>query len=265
MNSPDNRPIGVFDSGVGGLSILRELQKRLPNENYVFFADQRNVPYGEKTKEQLLTFTDKIMQFLAGHDVKLVAAACNTATVHVLDELRAGASVPVVGVVPAIKLAAEHSSTHAIAMIATPATAQSDYVTGLIDQFAKQTAVARVGCFGLEDVVETGALKSERAASLLQKYVAPLKEKNIDQLVLGCTHYPFLKKQIAEIMGPGVALIDSGEAVARHVETLLRKENIVGASPAPSTKFFTNKDAADFSRVASLLLGQQVEGQYVSI
>lgn len=262
----DNRPIGVFDSGIGGLSVLRELQKRLPRENFVFFADQKNVPYGEKTKEELVALTKRIMQFLIAQKSKLVVVACNTATCHAIDEMRdAFPEVPIVGVVPAIKLAAEQTKTGSIALIATPATAKSSYVSELTEKFASRAEVVRVGCFGLEDTVETGSLDSPEALTLLESYLSPLKTKNIDQLVLGCTHYPFLKSQISEMLGPSVTLVDSGDAVARRVESLLREKNIKGSEESPSHRFFTNKDATDFSCVASKLLNQSIQGELASV
>lgn len=261
----DNRPIGVFDSGIGGLSILRELYRELPNENFVFFADQHNVPYGEKTKEELVTLTSRIVKFLAEQNVKMVVVACNTATCYSVDELRAANTMPIVGVVPAIKPAAERTKTGSIALIATPATAQSPYVTDLIKQYAPNINVLRVGCFGLENAVETGDLDSANTFEVLNKYVLPLKEKNIDKLVLGCTHYPFLKAQITSILGPSVELIDSGEGVAKNVANIIHEKNLENSEGDRTTAFFTNKDAADFSRVATKLLGQTIAANYVSL
>lgn len=261
------RPIGVFDSGVGGLSVLAELKARLPNESFVFFADQHNVPYGEKTKGELVALTTRIVEFLLTHDTKLIVVACNTATCYALEELRARFSVPIVGVVPAVKLAAERTKTGTIALISTPATAKSDYVTHLIEQFAADKKVFRIGCAGLENAVETGRLDGEETATLLQQYVAPLKDEGVDELVLGCTHYPFLKKEISAIVGPGVELIDSGDAVARRTEKLLAEAGMVdmGGGEKKEDRFFTNRDAEDFSNVATLLLGRPVRGEYIAL
>jgi glutamate racemase len=260
-----NLPIGVFDSGVGGLSILKELQGRLPNESYIFFADQKNVPYGGKTKEELVALTFKIMEFLTAQKIKLAVVACNTASCHALEELREAFPIPIVGVVPAIKPAVEQTKTGKIALISTPATAKSSYVTELINKYANNVEVLRIGCAGLEDVVETGQLHGPRTYELLNKYVLPLKQEGIDHVVLGCTHYPFLKEEIATILGPEVTLIDSGKAVALRVEYLLNEHNLKSSLDKPSNQFFTNKDADDFSRVASELLGYQVVAQYVSL
>jgi len=261
----NNFPIGVFDSGVGGLSILKELQGLLPNESFVFFADQKNVPYGGKTKEELVALTSRIMEFLLSQKVKMVVVACNTATCHAIQELRSSFSLPIVGVVPAIKPAAEQTKTGKIALIATPATAKSQYVTELIDKFASNIEVLRIGCAGLEDSIENGDLDSQATTQLLNKYVLTLKQEGIDQLVLGCTHYPFLKEKIAAILGSSVALVDSGKAVARRAASLLNEHNLKNSIGGPVNQFFTNKDAENFSRVASKLLDYPVVAQYASI
>ncbi len=258
----DGRPIGVFDSGIGGLSVLQELYALLPKENYIFFADQHNVPYGEKTKEELIALTTWIMEFLLEHDVKFAVVACNTATCYAIDTLRNTFDVPIVGVVPAIKPAAERTKTGNIGLIATPATAKSGYVAGLVEQFAPGKNVIKVGCPGLENAVEAGDLDSEETLALLKKYLLPLKDENIDELVLGCTHYPFLRRQIGEVLGPGVELLDSGNAVARRVRVLLTEKGLLNDGGTSATRFFTSGDAAHFSKVASSLLGIPVEGHY---
>lgn len=261
----NRQPIGVFDSGVGGLSILRELKNALPEERFVFFADQAQVPYGEKTKEQLVALTYRIGKFLTDRGAKMIIVACNTATCYAIEELRKAFAAPIIGVVPAIKPAAEATRTNRIALIATPATAKSDFVTALIERFAQGIEVSRIGCAGLEDVVETGSLDSPQSLSLLVKYVASLKERRIDQLVLGCTHYPFLKTQIGALLGPGVALVDSGAAVARHAKAVLMEKNLESDAREGDDEYITNKDAETFSRVASRLLGHPVAGTRIAL
>lgn len=260
-----NNPIGIFDSGVGGLSILQEIQSRLPNESCIFFADQQNVPYGGKTKEELVALTFRIMKFLTTKKIKIAVVACNTATCYAIEELRKAFSLPIVGVVPAIKPAAEQTRVGKIALIATPATAQSSYVTELINKYANKIKVLRIGCDGLEDSIEAGQLHGLRTSELLDAYVLPLKQEGIDHLVLGCTHYPFLRARITAMLGPTVTLVDSGKAIAKNVEHLLDEHNLKSSASKSSNQFFTNKDASDFSRVASELLGYQVVAQYTSI
>lgn len=260
------KPIGVFDSGVGGLSILKELQGLLPHENYIFFADQKNVPYGEKTKEELIALAKRIGQFLMSQNVKMIVAACNTSTCYTIQELRFSFPLlPIIGVVPAIKQAAEKTKTGKIGLVATPATVKSPYVTELVNKFAKNIDVLKIGCAGLENAIEQGVFDSEPMHKLLNLYVLPLKQAGIDQLVLGCTHYPFIKEKISALLGPGVQLVDSGKAVARRVEFILNESNLNNDGPKGKDLFFTNKDAANFSRVASQLLDCQVDAQYTPL
>ncbi|OGN11351.1 MAG: glutamate racemase [Candidatus Yanofskybacteria bacterium RIFCSPHIGHO2_02_FULL_43_15c] len=262
-----NLPIGIFDSGVGGLSVLKELQNLLPNENYIFFADQKNVPYGEKTKEELVSLTSRIVSFLISQKAKMIVVACNTATCYAIEELRTIAKLPVVGVVPAIKPAAEQTKTGRIALLATPATAQGSYVTKLIDEFASpnHVGVLRVGCAGLEECVENGHLNSEAVIKVLNSYLLPLKQAGIDQLVLGCTHYPFLRENMAAMLGPAINILDSGKKVAERVKFLLNKYSLYSGGAKGENIFFTNKNASKFSRVASNLLGYKVHGRLVSL
>src|SRR3989338_4643893 len=186
----DKGPIGVFDSGVGGLSVLKELVKLMPRENYIFVADQFNVPYGEKTKAELEKITLNICKFLVSKKSKIVVAACNTATCHALSFLRSRVNVPVVGTVPAIKPAAERSLSGKIGVLSTPATAKSAYLKDLIKVHAPNMRVIRIGCLNLENAVETGDLNSPKVSRLLTKYIKPVKDAGADIIVLGCTHYP---------------------------------------------------------------------------
>jgi len=261
----NKQPIGVFDSGIGGLSVLRELYKRLPNEDYIFFADQKNVPYGEKSKEELVALTKNIMRFLKEKNIKMAVVACNTATCYAIEEMRAAFDMPIVGTVPAIKFAAEATKTGNIGLIATPATASSQYVSDLVEKYAPEHNVLKIGCFGLENAVETGQLVSDSTTEILNQYILPLKGKNIDQLVLGCTHYPFLRPQIAEILGPMVSLVDSGDAVARRVESILLEKGMTNGEGTSATEFFTSNDAEFFSKVASQLLERSIEGRLAAL
>src|SRR3989344_5220085 len=190
----NDRPIGVFDSGVGGLSVLIELKKLLPNENFVFLADQKYVPYGEKSKKELVRLVFNIADyFIKQHDVKMIVVACNTATCNTIDELRAKYSIPIVGTVPAVKLAAENSKSKAVGVISTPATSKSVALKKLINDHCRGIDVLNIACKNLEDTVEHGELDSPQVKKLLLKYLSRIKGSRVDQLVLGCTHYPFLR------------------------------------------------------------------------
>lgn len=262
----DNRPIGVFDSGVGGLSVLIELKKVLPNENFIFLADQKNVPYGEKTKEELETLTSRISQFLVDQGAKLIVVACNTATCYAIDALRRNFSLPFVGTVPAIKSAALATKTGVIGLIATPATAESDYVKELSVTHAAGKKVLSIGCRGLEDLVEEGDLRAPEVRQLLEKYLEPIQKAGADQLVLGCTHYPFLRSVIEDIIGPRVAVLDSGLAIARRTALLLDERSLCTGSTHPgSVRYFTTLDPKKFDLATNALLGIPVSSSSASI
>lgn len=254
-----HNPIGVFDSGVGGLSVLQELQKLMPQEQFLFLADQAFVPYGEKTSRQLKTRTRKVMDFFMKNQVKLVVVACNTATCHAIDYLRARFPIPIVGTEPAIKPAAERTQKGVIGLIATPATARSETVSRLIKNFAGGMTVFRIGCAGLEDAVEKGGWKPSEIKPLLERYLAEIKSSGADQLVLGCTHYPFLKKPIQKYLGKGVSLIDGNAAIAKQAQRVLANHNLaLHSKQTGTTKYLTTGDPAPFQRVATSLMKKRI-------
>lgn len=266
-NNKQNKPIGVFDSGVGGLSVLIELQKMLPNEDFVFLADQKYVPYGEKTKKELVGLVFNITDYLIKHhDIKMMVVACNTATCGAIEELRAKYSLPIVGTVPAIKLAAEKTKTGTVAVISTPSTSKSEAVKKIIEENCQNVNVLNIGCKNLEDAVETGELNNVSINNLLLKYLKSVKNSNADYLVLGCTHYPFLKKSIQNIMGKRIKLLDGGKAIARRTKSLLKTNSIANNQKrSGKTIYFTTSDPIKFSKVASILLKDEIEAKKVSI
>lgn len=263
----DNRPIGVFDSGVGGLSIWRAIRKLLPEESMVFLADSGNVPYGEKTTSQLHDLTGRITRFLLGQDCKLIVVACNTATVHAIGYLRDEfPGVPFVGVVPVVKTLSRRTRTGTIAVLSTPATSRSEYLAGLIREFAPDKNVVNVGCDGLEDMVERGKLGARATTALLERHLAPVRSSNADVVGLGCTHYPFLRARIKRLLGRGVTLYDPSRPVARRVRQVLEERGQLAANPDPEFRFYTTGDAELFGRVASRLLRRPVtNAQHVDL
>ena len=251
----DNRPIGFFDSGVGGLTIWRATRKLLPRESLIFLADSGHVPYGKKSPEELRDLTSRIVRFLLDQDVKLVAVACNTATVHAIGHLRETfPQVPFVGVVPVVKTLARNTRNGTFAVLSTPATADSPYLAGLIEEFAPDKRVINIGCDGLEDLVEAGEVGSRRAIALLERYLAPVRDSGADVAGLGCTHYPFLRARIKRILGPRVRLFDPSRPVARRVRQLLRERDALADNPEPTYRFYTTGDPQLFARVAAKLL-----------
>lgn len=262
----DTRPIGVFDSGVGGLSILKELEKILPNEDFVFVADQKNLPYGEKNKKELLSLTKKVTNFLVeNHNIKMLVIACNTATTYTVDDLRKEYSFPIVRTVPAIKPASEKSKSKVVSIISTSATSKSPVLKKLIKDFAKGVKVINIGCKGLVSLVENGEVEGEQTEKTLLKYLLPLKDSGADYLVLGCTHYPFLSSAIKKILGSKIKLIDSGEAIGRQAKFLIKQNKISNIKHKRKTLYFTTGNKEAFSVVASGLMQKKVQGNFIKV
>lgn len=251
--SMNNRPIGIFDSGAGGLSILLEIKRLLPNEPLTFMADQFYAPYGAKTKDELVDRVTKVMEFFQTKNVKTVVMACNTATVYTLQEMRDKFDFPIIGVVPVVKTLANISKTKKAAVFATPATAQSPYLDDLIQQFAGDVEIKKVEGGNLAAMVDTGKLDSPEIRSVLQEKLSPLVEQGVDAIALGCTQYPFLRKQIEQIVGEGIVVVDSGGAVARRLKAILGNENLL-ADGVGSEQYFTTGDAGKFHVVAEQLM-----------
>ncbi len=258
----DKRPIGVFDSGVGGLSVLVELQKLLPKEDFIFIADQAHVPYGEKTPAQLCQLSHNISNFLIKSGAKLIVVACNTATCHAIDYLRKEFDIPFVGTVPAVKTAAEKTVKKCIGIISTPATSESDYLGNLITNHAQGIKVINIGCARLENVVEKGNINSPEVETLLARYLAPIKRAGADTIVLGCTHYPFLKTKITKNVGPGVQILDSGKAISKRTSSLLKELSSLNSRGGRSS-YLTTGDAKDFSNVASILMKKNISAEHI--
>lgn len=251
----DNRPIGVFDSGVGGLSIWRAIRKLLPQESMAFFADSGHVPYGEKSTEALEDLAGRIARFLISNDAKLIVVACNTATVHTIAYLReAFPDVPFVGVVPVVKTLASRTRTGTIAVLSTPATSESPYLAALIREFASDKNVINIGCDGLENMVESGQIRTRATSALLERHLAGVKGSDADVVGLGCTHYPFLRARIKSMLGTGVRLYDPSRPVARRVRHVLAESDALARNPSPEYTFYTTGDAELFARVATKLL-----------
>jgi len=251
----ENRPLGIFDSGVGGLTVWRAIRRLLPRESLIFLADNAHVPYGEKTPDELQSLTADIVRFFLRHDVKLVVVACNTATVYAIDYLREQfPDTPFVGVVPVVKTLARYTRSGRIGVMSTPATSRSAYLRRLIEEFAPGLEVTNVGCDGLEDLVETGNIRGHQATELLERHLAPVVAARPDVVGLGCTHYPFLRARIKKILGPGVRVFDPSRPVARRVRQLLTSASQLATQEEPAFRFYTTSDADHFAAVASKLL-----------
>lgn len=260
----DNKPIGLFDSGVGGLSIYREIAKFLPKESFIFLADQAHNPYGVKNRRDLQKLSEEITKFLLNFDIKILVIACNTVTCYALSYLRSKFKIPIVGVVPAVKPAAKLTKKNKIAIMSTPATAKSHYLKALIREFANQKQVLKVGCDGLEESIEY--LVKPKIESILERYCQKIVKFDPDVVILGCTHYPFVKDDIQKRIGESVKIVDSAEAIAKRVRQMLLKNNALSKRKFKDI-FFTTGQPDKFSQVASALLNRQIQSRrvYVSV
>lgn len=254
----NNNPVGYFDSGVGGLSILKEIQKLLPLESSVFLADQKNIPYGKKNKQELNKITEKITTFLITQKIKLLVVACNTATCYSIDHLRRQFKIPIIGVVPAIKTAASISKKSKISILSTPATTKSNYLKKLIETHAGSTEVKKIACTGLEEAVET--LDKNKIDKLLNLYAKNIIDFGSDVAVLGCTHYPIIKNSFQKKLGPTIKLVDSGAAIAKRVEHILKTEGLL-ANKKTKDLYFTTANEEIFSKVTSAILNSKITAQ----
>ncbi|NOT03428.1 MAG: glutamate racemase [Anaerolineales bacterium] len=256
MKSLEN-PIGVFDSGVGGLSVLRAMREQMPNESVIYFGDQGHVPYGPRSMEEIQKFSEGITRFLLEQNSKLIVVACNTASAAALKYLRGRfPDVPFVGMEPAVKPAAETTKTGKVGVLATPATFQGALYASVVERFGAGVELFQHTCPGLVGQIENGELDSMSTRRILEDALTPMLEKNIDTVVLGCTHYPFVIPLIQEIAGEYVRVIDPAPAVSRQVRRLLEAKGLLNeAGETGYTEFFTSGDSAAMEMLLPKLLG----------
>ena len=250
-------PIGVMDSGVGGLSVLRHLRQLLPSESTLYFADQHHIPYGPRPPEQVRDFTAVITHFLLRHKAKLIVVACNTATAAALDYLRQTfPAVPFVGMEPAVKPAALTTRSGKVGVLATPSTLNSNRYAALMARFAAGIEVHEDPCVGLVQLIEAGALDTLETRDLLRRVIDPMLAAGVDTLVLGCTHYPFVSPLLQELAGEQVTIIDPAPAVARQTRYVLQQRGLSAPEHSRDTlRCFTSGDARQFDDLAQLLTG----------
>lgn len=238
----NNNPIGLFDSGIGGTSIWNAIHQLLPNESTIYLADSKNAPYGQKSKAEILALSCKNVEILLEQNCKLIVVACNTATTNAIKELREKYQVPFIGIEPAIKPAALKSKTQTIGILATKGTLNSTLFNKTLDKYQDIKIVEQIG-YGLVQLIENGEMDSAEMNKLLNTYLEPMIKANIDYLVLGCSHYPYLIPQIKKILPNSIQIIDSGEAVARQTKHVLEHEVGCNASYKPFYTFTTNSSA----------------------
>jgi len=252
------KPIGIFDSGVGGTSIWKEIQALLPNENTIYLADSANAPYGPKGKFRITELSEKNVELLIKKGCKLIVVACNTATTNAIKQLRKNFDVPFIGIEPAIKPAALQTKTKAIGILATKGTLASELFHQTTDLYSNGIKVIEQEGEGIVQLIESGQLYSDQMTALLNIYLKPMLQANIDYLVLGCTHYSYLIPILLDILPKHIHIIDSGEAVAKQTKSVLKELQLLNEYKTISEhKFFTNGNP----EVMKALLGDGFEVQ----
>lgn len=259
MSSPG--AIGVFDSGVGGLSVLQHIRKTFPHERLIYVADSGHVPYGDKTPSYIEKRSHTLTRFLVGQGADAIVIACNTATAAAVASLRDTFSIPIIGMEPAVKPAVAASKSGVVGVLATVGTLESARFAALLERYGDEVEIITQGCPGLVEQVEKGELDSAHTRALLERYTAPLLARGADTLILGCTHYPFLAAQIRDVIGANIMLIDTGEAVARQLQRRMHSELPQRASGDGTTRFFTSGDATAATRIMSALWGDTATAQ----
>jgi len=259
MNVHPSAPIGVFDSGLGGLSVVEQLRAELPRESILYAADSRFCPYGQRSLAEIRERSEAMVGHLIEHGAKLVIAACNTASAAAIEHLRDRFAVPIVALEPAVKPAIALTRTGKIAVLATPSTAASPRLTALIERYGAGFDVRPIGVPGLADRVEAGDFDGPAVYALLADRVRTQIEEGVDVLVLGCTHYPFCRDVIQELAGPAVRIVDSGNAVARRAREVLVQSGLLrGLGCEPTLHVQTTGDPVVVQPIVERMLGQAV-------
>jgi glutamate racemase len=256
--------IGVFDSGVGGLSILDEALRQLPEHDYIYLADSANAPYGEKSSEWIATRSLELCKYLASQGCDAIVIACNTATAQAIAQIRAELSIPIIGVEPGIKPAAMHSRNGVVGVLATEATLKSDKFNALLATLPSDCRFIKQSGAGLVPLIEAGKTDSSETLELLEKYLEPIVDGGADTLVLGCTHYPFLRKVIHRLLGNDITLVDTGHAVVKQLERQLATLDQASVSNARgSVLLISTKDANRLLVMAHDLLAHDLQSHQV--
>lgn len=263
----DNRPIGIFDSGIGGLSIFLAAKKVLPKENFIYLADQKNCPYGDRTKEEVREISFKNSQFLLKKRCKIIVIACNTATVSSIRFLRRlFPKVPFVGVVPVVKPAAEYSKTGHIVILSTAITQKSLVLKQLIEKFTLDKKVYNLACSGLADLIEKGKIKGTSITRLLKHCLKPvLDDLLIDVVATGCTHYFFVKSSIVKLFQKRIKFIEPSQPVARQIGRILKEKKLCSYKRNRDDRFFTTGNSFVFNQVVKKLTGLNIQSEKIEI
>ena len=253
-------PIGIFDSGIGGLSVWREIARQLPHEDTLYFADQIHIPYGPRTLEEIRSFSEAITRFLLDRECKLVVVACNAASAAALKHLRTTfPDVPFVGMEPAVKPAAETTHTGVVGVLATPATFQGELFASVVERFANGVQLVKEVCPGLVQQIEAGRLDTPDTLAMLDRFLTPIRAANADTIVLGCTHYPFVIDAIRQL-APGVNVIDPASAIARQVDRVLSERGLLASvERIGQHRFITSGDLDRYQEILQMLVNIETD------
>nr|WP_321225460.1 glutamate racemase [uncultured Psychroserpens sp.] len=236
--SKSKHKIGIFDSGIGGTSIFKEINALLPHENTIYLADSKNAPYGDKSKEEIISLSIKNTKLLLEKDCKIIVVACNTATTNAIKVLRNTFDIPFIGIEPAIKPAALNTQTKAVGILATKGTLSSELFHNTTDLYSQDINVIEQIGEGIVPLIEAGKINSDAMKSLLEDYIKPMLKADIDYLVLGCTHYPYLIPQLLEMLPKHIKIIDSGLAVAKQTKAILKQHELLNLSATKGNNIF---------------------------
>jgi glutamate racemase len=259
MTPKNKNPIGMFDSGLGGLSVWKSVVKMLPNESIIYVGDHKYLPYGNLSGEEIRARAIKIISKLVRLKCKLIVIACNTATVAGIDIYRRNfPDIPIIGIVPVVKTAAAGTKTKHIAILATAYTAKSAYHQELLRKYTANITVENIGCPNLVSLIEKGIVSGKHINAELSEILAPVSGTDIDVIALGCSHYPFIARIIKNHVGKNVMIMDSGAAVARHAKRILMHNEIINTVSAPVYRFYTSGNQKEVSHVAERLIKKQV-------
>lgn len=251
--------IGMFDSGIGGLSVLRHIRQLLPDARLIYVADSAHVPYGNKSTAYIEQRASRLSQFLTEQGADAIVIACNTATAAAATHLRLQFNLPIIGMEPAIKPAVAATECGVVGVLATTGTLESARFAALLDRYAGEVKIVTQACPGLVEQVEHGYLHNDKTRALLAQYIAPLLNQGADTIILGCTHYPFLVPLIRDVIGENITLIDTGVAVARQLRRRLSSVAAPATKIPAISQFFTSGDVAQGSRLMSMLNSRQIE------
>ena len=257
----NTQPIGIFDSGIGGTSIFKEIHALLPNENSIYLADSKHAPYGNKSKQEIIELSIKNTEYLLSKNCKLIVVACNTATTNAVSHLRSTYDVPFIGIEPAIKPAALHTKTKTIGILATKGTLSSDLFHKTTDLYSNGIKVIEQIGEGIVPLVEEGKATSSEMKTLLTEYLKPMIDANIDYLVLGCTHYPYVMSLLLELLPKHIKIIDSGLAVAKQTKIVIERNLLQNTNiKTPNNQFYTNTNTA----VLNTILEEKFNVEYLN-